>query len=732
VEDHVSSAQEGGDAGVGKGVSALPPEPSPSRGPPVAEPRDPTTEELESTLSAVADAAAVSAGLWLSYLFVAFYLLIALGSITHRDLFFANPVKLPFLGSIELPLEGFFWLGPAIFLVIHAYVLLHFALLASKAGAYDRQLRALVASADARAMLRRRLPINIFVQFLAGPDEVRRGAMGLMLRLIAWISLVIGPVALLVFYELQFLPYQDVWISWWQRIAVGIDIVLLWALWPAILHGEVVRRGRRRIRSGVGMVLGGISLVAILLVMAIGTVRGEWLDVTLSGFPLRSALIAGKLDPVARRPTSLWSNRLVLPRLDAVDRTRFDSAAKIAAAHETASLRGRHLAGAILDGADLEKIDFTGADLKAAELVGAQLSAATLDKADLRRANLAQARLQGASLDGVFLQGAELQFAQFQGASLRAARLPGADLLGANLRAADLEGAELLVARLRGANLEVAKLEGAQLVGADLSHARLLAADLMGANLQVGALTDADLRAAALDGAQLQGAMLDFVHLQGASLYDAYVWRADLATTADDLQDVWTWGIETRPLAKCPAGGICPWGLPALSNLKQLIVRDVPATDDRGRVLARLSRTLDPTRQESPAGWNPQVWTHLQPTRTGAVATPEEAARLRRHDEALFAAWREIGCAPDGAPFVLASLARRLNGSFSGALAPRLAAEFLSADCAGGRDMTEATRRILTSEAARKNGRQGLGVIYPSDDIFPLEGVIKVAPSYER
>ena len=54
--------------------------------------------------------------------------------------------------------------------------------------------------------------------------------MGFMLRLIAWISLILGPIALLMFFQLQFLPYHDEIVSWWQRIAVVIDLVLLWVV----------------------------------------------------------------------------------------------------------------------------------------------------------------------------------------------------------------------------------------------------------------------------------------------------------------------------------------------------------------------------------------------------------------------------------------------------------------------------------------------------------------------
>jgi hypothetical protein len=80
--------------------------------------------DLQTLRGAVVDAANVGGSLWLSYLFVFFYLAIAAGGVTHRDLLFENPVKLPFL-NIELPLIGFFVLGPPLFVIVHAYTLLH-------------------------------------------------------------------------------------------------------------------------------------------------------------------------------------------------------------------------------------------------------------------------------------------------------------------------------------------------------------------------------------------------------------------------------------------------------------------------------------------------------------------------------------------------------------------------------------------------------------------------------
>jgi hypothetical protein len=83
------------------------------------------------------------------------------------------------------------------------------------------------------------LPSNIFVQFLAGPSDIREGGLGWLLKAVAWISLVIGPVLLLLLLQIQFLPYHLWWVTWVQRFAVLADLTLLWFLWPAVLASRL-------------------------------------------------------------------------------------------------------------------------------------------------------------------------------------------------------------------------------------------------------------------------------------------------------------------------------------------------------------------------------------------------------------------------------------------------------------------------------------------------------------
>jgi uncharacterized protein YjbI with pentapeptide repeats len=533
-------------------------------------------KDLEALRSAVIDAASVGAGLWLSYLFVLFYLAIAVGGVTHRNLLFESPVKLPFL-NVDLPLVGFFVLGPGIFLIVHAYVLVHFVLLADKVGAFHGELQAQIADDDARARLRRQLPSNIFVQFLAGPREMRTGLIGFLLRLIAQISLVAGPLALLVFFQLQFLPYHSEAVSWWQRIAVVADLALLWALWPSVARGETTRLGWRDFRRGRVAACALASLAPVLLVFTIATFPGEWLDANL--LPIRfvpkripaskwipeswtlvsphELLVQGDIDSVARKPTGLWSNRLVLPGFELSDQTKSETDIGNGAPTGSFSLRGRHLEGAVLIGARLRKADLMAAQLKDADLTEADLREAKFECgerlkigehaigdipneelsdtrascAELEGARLERAHLQGASFSKAHLQGARFDRAELQGASFAGAQLTGAQLNDVDLQDAILQRADLQGASLRSADLKHSKLDDAQLQGAFLQQAALQGASLVNANLQGASLQSTSLQGVALDGAHLQGAELSNTYLQGASLAGAELQGARLYGT---------------------------------------------------------------------------------------------------------------------------------------------------------------------------------------------------------
>jgi len=488
--------------------------------------------DLAALRDAVVDAANVSAGLWLSYLFVLFYLLIAVGGVTHRMLLFDDPVKLPILG-VDLPLTAFFIVGPALFIVIHTYTLLHFVLLATKVGAFHTELGIQIADEGLRTRLRRQLPSNIFAQFLAGPREVREGIVGFLLRLIAWVSLVAAPLILLVLFELQFLPYQDEVITWWHRLAVVIDLILLWTLWPSISHGATTTVQWARLRHSKMLALIVASLAPVLFVFLVATFPGEWLEANVPSvqfipqatnhgrgynfISLHELFVGGKVNEVAGRPLSLWSNRIVLPGVDIMDNSKFDSASKIAGLSHTIVLRSRRLRGAVLVNANLPKADLSGA------------------------------QLQGAFLRNARMPGADLTFANFQGADLERADLRGVkfsntDLIGANLNFANLQFAELIGAKFQGVVLNDAMLEGAFIWGSNFSGASFRQANLNG----VTAMVETAFVAADFTSAHLWRAFFHSVRIAGA-LSRNMVWTR---TSGADYSELVAAIDEVMPSAK--------------------------------------------------------------------------------------------------------------------------------------------------------------------------------------
>ena len=607
-------------------------------------------KDLGALRDAVVDAASVGAALWLSYLFALFYFAIAAGAVTHRDLFLESAVKLPFL-NIDLPLKAFFILGPLVFLIVHAYVLLHFVLLADKIGAFHTELQAQISYEDAQA-LRRQLPSSIFVQFLSGPPEVRHGIIGFLLKLVAWISLIAGPIALLVLFQLQFLPYHSQWITVWQRFIVVIDLVLLWILWPRIARGEATGLGWRDFKRASVRAWLVVSFLPVLLVVTIATFPGEWLEESLpperlipttweawtlpsveaieapgSGWVTLHELLVG-------RPQSLWPNVLVLLNFEVGDRAKVDTEGKIAISLSTISLSDRSLERAVLTFAHLRKANFTGVSLAGADFGGADLREAKFECGEVESIQRKCTQLQGANFFGAQLQGASLLGAQLQGARLGNARL---------------QGAYLNEAQLQGANLYNARLQGAY-----------------------------------LNEAQLQGANLHLAQLRGASLSHVFVWRTTLTS---DVTGAFVDAPEPGPKYSgldCPGRQPCDWSETSYAALKSLIENSVPAGGRHDQALQQIKVLEEPPYVADEA--SAKAWMDLASARPpGSFDTQAKVLK-------------EIGCTADGARYVIATLTPNLDERFDGNRPQEVevADAFLDeAKCPGARGLSEENKAKL-------------------------------------
>jgi hypothetical protein len=202
---------------------------------------EPGTEEAEALAAALNHSAERVQTLWFSFLTFMLYLAIATGTTTHRMLFLKEPLNLPVL-NIKLPLLGFYILTPIIFVVFHFYLLLNFVLLARRARTFEDALeRARPEDDEAREAFRMRIGDILFVQLLVGDRLGPKGVNAQLLSLMALITLALFPVALMLMFEVMFLPYHDEEITWLHRGLLVLDLALVWALWPGYRNRLGVR-----------------------------------------------------------------------------------------------------------------------------------------------------------------------------------------------------------------------------------------------------------------------------------------------------------------------------------------------------------------------------------------------------------------------------------------------------------------------------------------------------------
>jgi uncharacterized protein YjbI with pentapeptide repeats len=537
---------------------------------------------------AVNDSAGRVSGIWLSFVAFSAYLAAAASMVSHRQMFLEEPIKLPTV-NIDLPLVASAILLPLLFVIYHIFVLLQVVLLARTADAYNEAIEHGVPEATDRTRVRQRLANTLFAQLFAGSPREREGVLGWLLRLMAWVTLAIAPVCVLVVFELKFLPHHSALVTWTHRGLIVVDLLAILLLWAGAVdpRRDIAWQGLMKswkITLGAAV----IAAVCCLLFTFPGEPNRLWMRLLPAGHVTQSDITQCQVPWVFEEIFVVNFDRLSLPgedfvdddklakiisSADAKDRPPYDgertrnfrmrdlscgnfsgtdlrhvdlSGAHMSGAHfDGAKLQGARMTGAVLESASMEGARLDGSDLYDAHLLGAVLNSAQfhgarLDKGDFQNASLRRASFLGASLDG----------AQFPGAKLDNAKLAGVSMPGALLAGASLSSTELQGTNLKGANLVGAKVNGTQLQGADLSEARLQGADLYRVNLSGAKLTRSWLQGATIRSASLPAATFYEAQLQGVQFASqlqhvvierSFIWLAQTQSCRD------AWVILPRP-----------------------------------------------------------------------------------------------------------------------------------------------------------------------------------------
>jgi Pentapeptide repeats (8 copies) len=421
-------------------------------------------DRIEATFTEMArdvnHASSSARNAWMFFMALLAYFFIALAGITHRDLLLATPVKLPLL-EVDIGLRAFYLFGPLILLLIHFGILLQHAMLARKV----LELHGGVARFEGPSNFRQhrvRIQLNsyFYTQLIAGPYRSRMFAG--FLSLMTWGTLVLLPTLLLLDFQVGFLPFHDLTVTWAHRVYLVIDLALI-----AIL-GIYMRHPGKSFVSGFGanmarrplsfLISTVIFLAAIFFAFAVATVPDEAMDKTMAAIPqTRTAapvgdaagqkgrpvfwptamLFDGAVDLVSGHVTSPFARNLVVTDADLVR----DS--EVTPGESTINLRRRDLRYGTFDRSDLHQADLTGAILVRASLRETNLSDVKAEKATFQDADLWRAQFIAESSSGRPVRGADLRDADFRRANLREANLQGAQMTGAFLAEAELANAQM-------------------------------------------------------------------------------------------------------------------------------------------------------------------------------------------------------------------------------------------------------------------------------------------------
>jgi hypothetical protein len=580
---------------------------------------------------------------WLAFLLLLTYVVVTLASVSHKDLLLNSPVRLPIINA-DIPLVGFFQYAPAMLLLVYLSLLVQHVILARKYRRFTDALASYELKARTRHVAREWVHSYVFSQILAGPEANR--ITRLMMQLIVYVTFAVLPIVTLLYFQIKFLPFHEVWITYWHRFAVILGFAMLILLTPIMQHAPPKRKWDIRLgpQAEAWEASGRqVALVLLLLPIVVGfswliaTVPDEWIDRRL-GFvaPVTAGIGADGeaqlLNPIVRRLVydripdddnkGWWRRWLLSYRVLIVEDSDLGAAddAKIV-------LRERNFRYALLNRSDFHHADLTWADLRGAQLWK----------------SLAKGRLNDTQL-----QGASLKEAEFQGAQMSSAAMQGADLRGALL-----QGADLSYTKLQGADLS-----GAQLQGADLRGARLQGADLQGAQLQ-----DADLQ-----GAELRGAVLA----------SAEIWLARFPSGLVDQSPAPLGLADVKLSALTPE---------AKAQLRQVLNTEITDPVVRPVVIAR----LDPILRHEPPNWeDAKSWEDY--AGNAKAPSPEDLARFHAG----------LAC-DDGEGYIATSLAGRAKEfdaeHFKKDYAKPLARALLDETCKGGKALTSETRAALKNLA---------------------------------
>ena len=537
----------------------------------------------ERLLTAADDAARLVRRVYITFLLLCAAVAVIIWSTTDEHFVRGSPLTLPQV-NISPSIDAVYGVVPWVILVFHFNLLLLLMILAQKL----RRLETAYSHLPFTVIERQDFYVR---QFPFPFSHMILGVIRPLVEPVMWVTVIVLPLGLLLWVQIRFLPFHDETITWFQRAAVVIDVIMLWCFWPRIV-GTDEKTWRWLLRVVTWPFFWTLVLWAFVRATAEVTILlcksrfsealtvRPWLIEPAIQFRRARGLVcltfiggtgillsglvavlpaAGMEQWAARTAPESWKAKgkkgcreeYLMVTCWLFDRPR-------APFHRNLRLEGKTLVAGEPSAEVLVKLRSEKEEVRLEarkKVLGFNLANRDLRSADFRNTVLPKADLRGANLDSADLRGADLTATDFRpfdvtdggtcvldappqalikDEQLRAGIEPPREngkFCLTSLRGAKLNGAFVSKARMNMAQLQDADLIKAQLKGATLSDAQLQGADLSGAQLQGADLSVAQLQGADLVNAVLQGADLRQAQLQGANLLQARLQGANLSKT---------------------------------------------------------------------------------------------------------------------------------------------------------------------------------------------------------
>jgi hypothetical protein len=189
-----------------------------------------STSEDQKRLDRLRDSANLCARnfrwIFVVYLAIAIYILVFIGS-TGRG----SWVQVP-LTDVGVSVKWVYAVVPWVLMFFQVSLLAHGIILSSKVKTFESALSSSTDAADEKAEHLNSLYPSLLGRMVAGRDE--RSSAHLPFTAIVFFSVVILPLAILLYAQTRFSIHRNADIISMNRAAVILDILLLWWLWPRL------------------------------------------------------------------------------------------------------------------------------------------------------------------------------------------------------------------------------------------------------------------------------------------------------------------------------------------------------------------------------------------------------------------------------------------------------------------------------------------------------------------